>query len=407
MSSVTRRGKVWHACYRDPSGERVTRSTKMTDKKKAREVLAKWEATARGELDAVHVQKVMADIYREATGKEAPTFTVRGFLNQWCEDKSARGAVRAAEKYQQIVREFLAFLGSRADLPLRQLAESDLSDFVKACGKKVRARTANKKLTLLASALRDAWQESLLPDDICKRLKKLKLHEADPLKRQPFTQEQVNRIIEHATGEWKGITTLGAYTGQRLGDIVNFRWEAVQGDMLVFTSRKTKRPMRVPLHPMAKAWLVTNRGNAKPDDAIFPQALAKFETHRGNVGRLSDEFYGILADLELLGKRTHHTKANGRASQRSFNSLSFHSFRHYFTSLLHSHGVAAAIVRDIIGHESEVVNRIYTSIDDQTKLLGVMKCISPQPSPPNTPPTMGAVIEPFPVPTVLKEASNG
>lgn len=406
MSSITKRVKVWHACYRDASGERVTRSTKMTDKKKALEVLATWEATAQGELVATHVQRVMADIFRKATGKEAPTFTVRGYLDKWCEDKSARGAIRAADKYRQIVREFLAFLGSRADQPLRQLSESDLGEFVKACGKKARARTANKKLTLLAAALRDAWTESLLPDDICKRLKKLKLHEQAPLKRMPFTQEQVDKIIQHATGEWKGIVTLGAYTGQRLGDIVNLRWNNIEGGMLVFISRKTKRQMRVPIHPKADEWLSANRGDATPEKPIFPRAFAKFETHRGNVARLSDEFYGILSALEYVEKRTHHTKGNGRASQRGFSPVSFHSFRHFFTSLLHRHGVAAAIVRDIIGHESEVVNRIYTSIDDETKVLGVMKCVAPQPQPPTTPPTVG-VIEPFPVQPVLKEASNG
>ncbi len=404
MSSVTRRGKVWHARYRDASNQRVMRSTKMTDKKKALEVLAKWEATARGELVATHVQRAMADIYRQATGKEAPTFTVRGYLNQWCEDKSARGAVRAADKYRQIVREFLSFLGNRADQPLRLLAEADLSDFVIACGKKARARTANKKLTLLAAALRDAWTESLLTDDICKRLKKIKLREQDPLKRMPFTQEQVNKIIEHATGEWKGIVTLGAYTGQRLGDIVNLRWSNVEGRMLVFTSRKTKRDMRVPVHAKVGEWLSANCDEGSPEKPIFPVALAKFEKHRGNVGRLSDEFYGILSDLKYVGKRTHHTKGNGRASQRAFSPLSFHSFRHFYTSLMHRSGVAPAVVRDIIGHESEAVNRLYTNIDDDTKLRSILLCVPPPPQPPTVPPPSGGTIEEFPVGANLKEA---
>lgn len=406
MSSVTRRGKVWHACYRDASEERVTRSTKMTDKKKALAVLEKWEATARGELVAIHVQRAMADIYRQATGKEAPTFTVRGYLNNWCEEKSARGAVRAADKYRQIVREFLAFLGSRADQPLRLLGEADLSNFVIECGKKARARTANKKLTLLAAALRDAWTESLLPDDICKKLKKLKLHEQEPLRRMPFTQEQVDKIIQHAAGEWNGIVTLGAYTGQRLGDIVNLRWNNIEGRMLVFTSRKTKRHMRVPIHSKVSEWLSANPGDATPEKPLFPRAFAKFEKYRGNVARLSDEFYGILSALKYAKKRTHHTKGNGRASQRGFSPLSFHSFRHFYTSLMHRSGVAPAVVRDIIGHESEAVNRLYTNIDDETKLRSMLLCVSGQPSPP-TPPQAGGVVEQFPVAATLKGASNG
>ncbi|MSU60024.1 MAG: hypothetical protein EXS35_17950 [Pedosphaera sp.] len=406
MSSVTRRGKIWHACYRNAQGVRVTCSTKLTDKRKAEEVAENLEATAKGQLSATQVQRVMADAFREATGTTAPTFTVREYLNKWCEDKAARGALRAADKYRQIVKEFLAFLGTRADQPLRQLAEGDLSAFVIAAGKQVRARTANNKLTLLAAALRDAWSDNLLPDDICKRLKKIKLAEDEPMKRLPFTQEQVDAIIQNAEGEWNGIATLGAYTGQRLGDIVSFRWGNAVPSVLAFTSRKTKRKMRVPLHPTAAAWLAANRGQNSADKCMFPIANAKLEHHRGNAARLSDEFHSILTTLGYVEKRTHHTQGNGRGAKRAFSPLSFHSFRHYLTSQLHRAGVAPAIVREIIGHESEVVNRIYTDIDDATMLLGMQKLVAPQ-QPPPSPSPKGGVIEQFPAPATLKKASNG
>ncbi len=406
MSSVTRRGAIWHACFRSAKGARVTKSTKLTDKKKALELSVKWEAAAQGKLNAAQIQRVMADMYREGTGTEAPAFTVRGFLNKWCEDKAARGAVRAADKYRQIVREFLAHLGHRADQPLHQLAQSDLSDFVIACSKKVRTRTANKKLTLLASALRDAWSDDLLPADICKRLKKIKLREEEPMKRLPFTQEQVDSIIQRASGEWKGITTLGAYTGQRLGDIVNFRWGNMAEDFLVFTSRKTKRKMRVPIHEKARAWLKANRGTNTSGMPIFPLSIAKFEKYRGNVARLSDEFYSLLSELKYVEKRTHHTKGKGRSGKRAFNPLTFHSFRHFLTTQLYRSAVAPAVVKNIIGHESEAIQRIYTTIDDETMLLGIRKFEVTPPQPP-APPSPGGVVEPFPVPAAMKEASNG
>ena len=405
MSSLKQRGKIWHARFRNAQGKRVSCSTKQTDKKKAQEVLAQLEAAAKGALTATQVQRVMADIYREATGTTPQTYTVREYLNQWCENKAARGALRAADKYRQIVREFLAYLGKRADHPLRQLTESDLSSFVLAAGKQVRARTANNKLTLLAAALRDAWSENLLPDDICKRLKKIKLTEHEPMKRLPFTQEQVDTIIQAADGEWKGITTLGAYTGQRLGDIVSWRWSDVQGSILAFISRKTGRRMRVPLHPIAEAWLTANRGQNANDKPIFPIAHAKFEKHRGNAARLSDEFYILLASLNYAERRTHHTRGKGRSAKRAFSPLSFHSFRHFLTSQLHRAGVAPAIVKDIIGHESEAVHRIYTDIDDETKQMGILKFTVP-PSRPQ-PPLQGGVVEQFPVSESLKEAVNG
>jgi hypothetical protein len=62
-------------------------------------------------------------------------------------------------------------------------------------------------------------------------------------------------------------------------------------------------------------------------------------------------------------------------------------------------------VRAIIGHESEVVNRIYTDIDDETMLLGIRKFVVAQQPP--APPPMDGVVEQFPLPFILKEASNG
>jgi len=404
MSILTKRGTIWHARFRNAKGKRVSCSTKQTDKKKAQEILVKWEATARGELNATQVQRAMANIYHEATGSTAATFTIREYLNEWCENKAARGALRAAEKYRQIVREFLSFIGNRADQPLRQLAETDLSSFVLAAGKQVRARTANNKLTLIAAALRDAWAENLLPDDICKRLKKIKLTEQEPMKRLPFTQEQVNTIINAAEGEWKGIATLGAYTGQRLGDIVSWRWSNVDVSVIAFISRKTKRRMRVPIHPIAAEWLTANRQQNSNDEPLFPIANAKFEKHNGNGARLSDEFYSLLTSLKYAQKRTHKSIGKGRNSKRAFNPLSFHSFRHFLTSQLHRFAVAPAIVRDIIGHESEAVHRIYTDIDDETKLQGIQKLIV---IPPQTPPPSGKVIELFPACTTLKKIVNG
>lgn len=50
------------------------------------------------------------------------------------------------------------------------------------------------------------------------------------------------------------------------------------------------------------------------------------------------------------------------------------------------------------------VHRIYTDIDDETKLLGIQKFVVPA-SPPS-PPQRG-VIEVFPDPAALKEVVNG
>jgi hypothetical protein len=62
-------------------------------------------------------------------------------------------------------------------------------------------------------------------------------------------------------------------------------------------------------------------------------------------------------------------------------------------------------VKDIIGHESEAVHRIYTDIDDETKQMGILKFTVPSSRP--QPPPQGGTVEQFPASEPLKEAVNG
>lgn len=407
MSSVSRlkKSKYWYARYRLPNGKRATRSTKLTDKRKARELAQQWEEAALGELSATHIQRVMSDIYKKATGTAVPSFTVREYLNKWTAAKVPQVTPSSGDKYRSCIAEFIRLLGNRADQPLRLITEADLVAFRDASAKLARNKTTNGKLTMLAAAFRDAWMDGYLPDDIAKRLKRLKLRGQESLEKLPFTQEQVDKIIKNAEGEWKGITTLGAYTGQRLGDLVNLRWGDAGQTMLVFTSRKTRRKMRVPLHPLAAKWLAANRGEHGADRYIFPKSQATFVKNRCKVAALSKQFRVLLSGLGYSEKRVYAVMGKGRNVVREFSPLSFHSFRHFLTSQLHRAGVAPAVVRDIIGHDSEMVNRIYTDIDDDTKVLGIRKFEVTSPQPP-APPSPGGVVEPFPVAATMKEASN-
>jgi len=45
------------------------------------------------------------------------------------------------------------------------------------------------------------------------------------------------------------------------------------------------------------------------------------------------------------------------------------NLRHTATSLLKNAGVPAAVAMDIIGHESEAINRHYTHIETSTKTI--------------------------------------
>jgi len=45
------------------------------------------------------------------------------------------------------------------------------------------------------------------------------------------------------------------------------------------------------------------------------------------------------------------------------NKLGFHALRHTATSLLKNAGASDVIAREIIGHDSKAVSRVYTHLD--------------------------------------------
>jgi integrase len=374
MSSITKhkKSKYWSARFCLANGRRVTRSTKLVDRKKAQALSDKWEEAGKGLLSVTQIQRVTCEIYKEVTGTSVTSHTVRDFLKQWLERKVPEISPSSADKYGYTVGEFLRHLGERADASLRQLSEQDLISFRDDCLKKTRPKTINNKLVILGAAFREAWMDGYISDDISRRLKRIKCRCGKPLEKLPFTQQQVDKIIASAHGEWKGITLLGAYTGQRLGDIVSLKWGDMNKSGTSFVSRKTHRKMSVPVvHSVALDWLKANAEGQEKDVPLFPESYEMLKRNRHKVSALSKQFRALLVSIGYSKKRQRMGHGNGRGAVRECCPLSFHSFRHYLTTELYRQGVPAAVVQDIIGHDSEYVSRLYTHIGEDAKRVAM------------------------------------
>jgi integrase len=75
----------------------------------------------------------------------------------------------------------------------------------------------------------------------------------------------------------------------------------------------------------------------------------------------------------MAKERGKQVTGKGHAQRRAVSEISFHSLRHTATSLLKNAGVPAAVAMDIIGHESEAMNRHYTHIESKTKRAALAK----------------------------------
>ena len=137
--------------------------------------------------------------------------------------------------------------------------------------------------------------------------------------------------------------------------------------LLTFRSQKTGRDMVIPIAGPLLAYLKEHL-STDPDAPVFPKAAKEKREADGESRGLSSQFHALLVTAELAKPRpTDKNSGRGHSVKRTVSALSFHSLRHNTTSWLKKAGVPESVVRDIIGHESELVSRQYTYVDDETK----------------------------------------
>jgi integrase len=188
--------------------------------------------------------------------------------------------------------------------------------------------------------------------------------------RRAFTLPELNRLLAVADDEWRSLILFGFYTGARLGDIAAARWQQIdlEAGGFTYTSRKTGRTTIIPMPAVLRAHVEKMPAGDDPAQPLHPRAFASWSL-RQQSNTLSRSFGELLASAGLIAERPRQkmTHGKGRAAKREGSGLSFHCLRHTAVSLLKSAGVSDAVARDIAGHESAEVSRLYTHIEDGAK----------------------------------------
>jgi integrase len=195
--------------------------------------------------------------------------------------------------------------------------------------------------------------------------------------RRPFGDREIRAILEATKDdtEWRGMVLCGLYHGFRLGDVADLCWPNV--DLVLrqfrFDTEKTDRAMNVPIAEPFYRYLMEIAGD-DPAGPLFPNANS---LRRRDVptSALSNQFYRIMTKAGVVKKRTNKKKKGGpgRSGRRQSPGLGFHCFRYTATSLLKRAGASDVVAREIIGHESAAVSRIYTNIDSPTLQAAISK----------------------------------
>ena len=358
-----KRSPFWYACYTDATGRRLKKSTGQTNKAKAVEIcraLQRVEMLARERaLTEIRTREILSEVLERVTGEGLRVFTVRQWLEHCVRQKKKSRSGKTAARHEQMMNEFVAFLGRRADVNIAAITAKDISDFRDSRERQGLApATVNLDITILSSAFNAAQKQRHVSVNPCAAVEPL----PDTSERKDtFTLEQVTALVRAAEGDWRGLILTAFYTGARLGDCANLRWKNI--DLLSAIPTIRYRPRKgaksdviIAIHPALADYLLNLPAPATDEAFLFPLLANRA------VSPLSKYFRHLMqrAHIQQRVIRERRTSGESRTSGRSVNALSFHSLRHSFSSLLANAGVREELRMALTGRTKRDVHQGYT-----------------------------------------------
>src|SRR5438874_4099009 len=118
MPSLTKdslaRSPYWICCYTSSTGQRLKKSTKQRDRKKAWEVclaIERAEGHAKnGSLTEQTAKKIIGEIVERTTGEPLHDYAAADWFTEWVAGKTQTKSPATAQRYKQVTRDFLASL---------------------------------------------------------------------------------------------------------------------------------------------------------------------------------------------------------------------------------------------------------------------------------------------------------
>ncbi len=354
-----KRSPFWYACYTDATGHRLKKSTQLTAKSKALEMARGLEKAAleakRGTLTEARTRELLGEILQSVGDQTLRVFSVAEWLDHFVKQKRKSRAATTAARHEQMMDEFVEFLGPSAKLNIAAITSRDIAGFRdKRESLGLAPATVNLDITILSSAFNAAWKQGHISVNPCAAIEPLK---DKPHRKHVFTTEQVSALVKAAEGDWKGLILTAFYSGARLGDCANLRWQDIdlvsQIKTIRFQPRKGGGEVITVIHPALQDYLLS-LPTAESDDAFLFPSLAQ-----RNASPLSKAFRQLM-EQACIEQRVIRQRGK---SGRSVNALSFHSLRHSFSSILANAGVSEERRMALTGHSTRSVHQVYSHHD--------------------------------------------
>lgn len=353
----------WFAKFLGPDGRYKRVTTKTSDKAKAKKILAELERIAlKAKRDNGQVVHVLMKYAQEAselvTGQSIGIPSTKEFFEGFLKAKEMNKKEGTLRSYKTTVGKFLAHVGKAANLPIDKIKPDHIQGFVKArSADGTSPATIRQSIVVLRMIFKKAQKQQLCsinPADT------IETPEGESKAKVPFTVPEVNKILKACPDEeWRTLVHLGFYTGGRIGDCLDLRWESFdlgEDPSITFQQKKTGRNrkgwVKLAVHRTLKErleeWRILSK--AKLTNHVLPSFAGK---DLGGRAGISTQFIEIMENAGVDPERS--TTGKSRQPQKSF-----HSFRTTLVSNMQAKGVSQETRMRFVGHTSADVHNIYS-----------------------------------------------
>lgn len=241
--------------------------------------------------------------------------------------------------YGYAFNQFAAFMGSDT-FYINVLTEDTINNYKKWCiDRQLEKTTINVYLTYLKPLLSMAVTLKYLPQPI--KIQKLRIPKHLP---RVLSIDEIDLILSMCKPEIKRIVQFALFTGCRLSEILNLKWQHIQNNIALVTGKRNKQ-RTIPLVKGA----ISAMGTPKNSGYIF----TRYERHT-----VSRYFKTTAVSVGI-------------------NDVHFHNLRHTAATQMLTCGMSLPVLQNILGHEDIHTTFIYAKVVDQTKFTEMQKLTFP------------------------------
>jgi integrase len=356
------RSQFWQIGWR-VGNKLFNRSTKVTNRAQAEKKLALFDLMA----DASREKRLSEDFFNSLTGRELERIALRGAVESYLDSFKGQNTESSLVSYRSRLNAFLEYFHASDTAPLiGDITGELLEQFLNAVKARTTASTANGYRKVLNAFFAHALKNKKIRSNPVKDVATYKKSKEEvAVSRRPFEEKEIRAVYAAAPDDfWRFAIVFGLYTGLRLGNVTTLRWRDVDLKKQIVKVVDIKSPDVLEI-PIVSPFLINLLGElrrkspkATPESFLFPEYAAIYNADE--AAPLSFAFRQILVAAGLSEKYQKTNQGVGRSCRRAVSPLSFHSLRHNFVTMLKERGASQMVARELVGHNSDAVNQLYT-----------------------------------------------